>query len=97
MKFDFFRARNVVKGLLMAAAIMCVVAFVTTGEYKSISAIFGYTAIGTMILTFAIIFFALRCPYCDARILRRAITIKVCPHCRRNLVSGMKVKRKSIK
>ena len=97
MKFDFFRARNVVKGLLIADVVMLFVAFITRNEYISISAIFGYVSIATLLLTLAIMFLALKCPYCDERILRKALTVKVCPHCRRNLVSGMKVKKKSIK
>ena len=36
----------------------------------------------------------LRCPYCGRRIIRDCLVVKACPHCRRDLGSGLKVKAK---
>lgn len=95
MKFS--TAKNLVKGFLIAGIACCVAALITQTNASVISYYLAMGAIGCIIMC---IFFActgLKCPYCGSRLIRNCLVIKVCPHCRRHLTTGEKVKNKKIK
>lgn len=95
MRFE--RARFVIKGLLIAGITLCVLALIV----QSGSPVLGfYLTMGGLICVVLCLFFTftcMKCPFCGKRIIRNALVVKVCPHCRRDLVSGTKVKNKKIK
>ena len=88
----FEMARNIIKGLLALAAVMCVVAL-AIGEG---SALATTAAIGALVCIAAVLFVVatcMKCPYCGRAIIRKCLVVKTCPHCGRNLVSGLKGKK----
>ena len=47
-----------------------------------------------MVLSLICLFAFCRCPWCGKRITSGLMQIKVCPHCNRNLETGLRAKGK---
>ena len=96
MKFE--TAKNLVKGFLIAGIVCCVLAMFmqqtgsTAGSYY-----LGMGAVGCILMCVFFVVAGLKCPWCGKRIIRRCLVVKACPHCRRNLVTGEKMKGKKAK
>ena len=91
---EFETARNLVKGFLIAGVVCCLGALITQTNNSPVGFYLTYGSAGCILLC---VFFAavgLRCPYCGKRIIRNCLVVKSCPHCRRNLKTGMKAKHK---
>ena len=91
MKFE--TARSLVKSFLIAGVVCCLGALIIpintpAGFYLT------YGSVVCMALCVFFIVVGLRCPYCNKRIIRNCLSVKSCPHCRRNLKTGMKAKHK---
>lgn len=97
MKMDFQRSRNLVKGLLFAAIALCLIALFTDSKVPQLSPVLIAVAIGCIVVAFLFIFTLLKCPYCGHRIVRNVLKVKACPHCSRNLITGIKVGKKGLK
>ncbi len=93
MKFE--TAKNLVKGLL-AAGLGCSVLALFMGQVGSqmTGMYLTMASLGCMLMCVFFVITGLKCPWCGRRIIRRCFTLKVCPHCRRNLATGMKTKGK---
>lgn len=90
-KLSFETARNMVKLLLAAAAALCVLALIvgedTFGMYAAVAALV------CVVLTIMVLLTCMKCPYCGRLIVRKCLVVKSCPHCNRNLSSGLKGKK----
>ena len=92
MKFE--TARNLVKGFLIAGVVCCLGALITQTNNSPVAFYLTFGSVGCILLC---VFFAvagLRCPYCNRHIIRNCLVVKSCPHCRRNLKTGLKAKHK---
>ena len=52
-------------------------------------------AVIVLLFTLAIIMKWARCPWCGGVLLRRVVWLKSCPHCNRDLVTGLRDKKKA--
>ena len=91
------RTRLVVKGLLVAGILVCVVALFVQSANATLAAYLTILGVACVVLCLFFVITCMKCPYCGKRIFKNCLVVKVCPHCRRNLVSGTKVKNKRIK
>ena len=60
-------------------------------------ALSAYVVIGAVVCVVAtvlVVAIGMRCPYCGKTIVRKCLVVEVCPHCRRNLATGLKSKKK---
>ena len=100
MKQDlsFRRAQTIVKCLLAVAGVMCAAALLLEGGGVTGFSMYAVVvAVVCIILTFLVVAGAMKCPYCGRRIIRKCLVVKVCPHCSRDLSSGIRVKGKKAK
>ncbi len=90
---SFIRGRDLLKKLLvgdMASAVLAIV-------FKSNPMVMGVFSIATIILFIAIIYIAVkycRCPNCGKVIVIGVLAVDACPRCKRNLVTGKKMKKR---
>ena len=90
----FEKARGMLKGFLIAAVALCVVGLLVNSSSETAA---FYCVMGAIIcLAFGlfVLFTCVKCPYCGKRIIRNCLVVKNCPHCKRNLSSGLKGKSK---
>ncbi len=93
MKFE--TAKILVKGFL-AAGIVCSLLALFMGQVGSTMAsmYLGMGSLGCILMCLFFVLTGLKCPWCGKRIIRRCLALKTCPHCHRNLATGMKSKGK---
>lgn len=93
MKVSFHMGRRITMVLLGAGLVALVIAL-ALGET---SALGSYVAIAGVVLFIvgmgACVTFC-KCPYCNRVILRKMFIVTDCPHCKRNLETGLKGKSK---
>ena len=90
----FERARGLVKGCLYAAIAFCVAGLLINSTSETMAM---YAVIAAVLLIAVALFFVavcLKCPYCGKHIIVKCLTVKSCPHCNRNLETGIKAKGK---
>ena len=91
---NFERGRSIAKGCLFAAAALCVVGLLLNGSMPGIAVYIVVTALILIAIALFTVFTCLKCPYCGKQIISKCLTTTVCPHCKRNLASGLKSKKK---
>lgn len=90
--FSFERSRSIVKFLLIFAGALCILALLMgEGPMQTYASV---TAIVCILMSLFVMFVGLRCPYCGKVIFKKCLVVKNCPHCNRNLVTGLKGKKK---
>ena len=94
MKFE--TARKIVKFTLILSIVFCVLGLITQST-PTVSSGCVVVAIICMALTVFFAVTSLKCPYCNTRIFRNCLVVKVCPYCHRDLATGAKVKGKKRK
>ena len=94
-KNTFVQGRELVKKLLIASVISCVMGIVCEQLGSPL-------LIAFFVLTAAMFFAAVyvlakycRCPHCGRRIFLGVLNITACPSCRRDLITGKKAKKKT--
>ena len=95
MKFN--TAKMLVKGFLFAGLALCVVALIVNRSTPGFGMMLTYGGIACVIICLFFVFTSLKCPYCGKRIIKDCLVVKTCPHCHRNLSTGIKSKGKSVK
>ena len=93
--FGFEKARGLVKGCLYAAIAFCGIGLLVNNHSADLAMYACIAAVVLMFLGLFITFTCMKCPYCNERIIVKCLTAKVCPHCKRNLETGMKAKGKA--
>ncbi len=89
MKFE--TARKAVKLFLAGGIAFCIIALIM-GSKTQLGTVCTFIALGCIVLCLFVAITCVKCPYCGTRIFRNLLVVKVCPHCKRDLVSGTKVK-----
>ena len=90
----FEMARNIIKCLLALAAAMCVIALIINDNGSPFAVYAAIIAVGCIVAVLFLVVTCLKCPYCGRLIVRKCLVVKSCPHCNRNLVTGLKGKKK---
>ncbi len=89
---SFVRGRELLKKLLISDVVTAVLAFALQSN-PTIMVLFS----GATLLLFAAIIYIdikyCRCPNCGKVIVLGVLAIQTCPRCKRNLVSGRKMKK----
>ena len=92
MNLNFKTARKLVM-VFMIASLVCALGgmiFVRPGTQVSVYIVL--LSLILMILALMILFGLCRCPWCGKRITSGLMKVEVCPHCKRDLETGMKRK-----
>lgn len=92
MNLNFKTARKLVM-VFMIASLVCALGgmiFVRPGTQASVYIVL--LSLILMILALMILFGLCRCPWCGKRITSGLMKVEVCPHCWRDLETGMKRK-----
>jgi len=89
---DFVYGRDLLKKLLVATAIGCVISFFTP-KYSYAQMIFMCLTTVLFISSIVTIVKYCRCPSCGKIIFFGVVAVTACPRCHRNLVTGKKVKK----
>ena len=87
----FIYGRDLLKKVIMATVVCCVLSVV----FRENVTLQGIFAAATLILFFAGVYIDYkhcRCPHCGKVIFLGVLAVKACPKCKRNLVTGKKVK-----
>ena len=88
----FIYGRDLLKKVIMATVVCCVLSIV----FRQNMTLQGIFAAATLILFFAGIYIDCkhcRCPHCGKVIFLGVLAVTACPKCKRNLVTGKKVKK----
>ena len=88
----FIYGRDLLKKVIMATVVCCVLSVV----FRENVTLQGIFAAATLILFFAGVYIDYkhcRCPHCGKVIFLGVLAVKACPKCKRNLVTGKKVKK----
>ncbi len=94
MNLTFETARNIVKGLMAVALILCVAALLIDRQGENgFATIAAVTALVCIALALFLVFTGLQCPYCGRHIIRKCLVVKACPYCGRDLASGVRQKK----
>ena len=91
---NFDRARSTVKACLFSAMGLCILGLIANESYPNATIYIMVAAVALIVISLALVAICLKCPYCGKRIISKCLTVTVCPHCRRNLSTGMKSKGK---
>jgi len=91
---SFDRARNTVKGCLFSAMGLCILALLLNENYPTPAIYCTVAAVALIVIGVVLVALCLKCPYCGKQIISKCLTVTVCPHCKRNLTTGMKGKNK---
>ena len=94
---NFDRARNTVKGCLFSAMGLCVLGLFINETYPTAAIYATVAAVALIIIGVALVALCLKCPYCGKQIISKCLTVTTCPHCHRNLSTGLKGKKKGKK
>ena len=92
---EFQTAKRMVLSLFVMIVLCCVSALILRGSNESLAAVITYFAVALLAFVTFIIFKWLRCHWCGGVLLRRVVWLKSCPHCNRDLVTGLRDKKKA--
>lgn len=91
---NFEKARALVKGCLFSAVALCILGLIANESMPQLALYAVIGAVVLMVVSLFVVFTCLKCPYCGKQIIVKCLTVTSCPHCRRNLVTGIKSKKK---
>ncbi len=91
---NFYLARNIVKACLFTAMGLCILGLIVNEAAATIGLYIVIGAVALIAVALVIIFTCLKCPYCGKQIISKCLTVTACPHCRRDLATGIKSKKK---
>lgn len=91
---NFDRARNIVKICLFVAMGICILGLFINDSAPQLGFYIIIAALALIVFALVLVFTALKCPYCGKQLFSKCLTVTVCPHCRRDLTTGMKRKGK---
>jgi len=91
---NFDRARSIAKGCLFGAAGLCVLGLLVNGSMPDLAVYIVVAAVALIVIALFVVFTCLKCPYCGKQIISKCLTVTACPHCKRDLRSGLKTKKK---
>ena len=89
---DFVYGRDRVKYMVIAAVVSCVLSLVVSFN-PNLQLVFTVLTIVLFVASIYTMVKYCRCPSCGKIIFLGVLTIKVCPRCKRSLITGKKVKK----
>lgn len=87
----FSTAKRTVMALFSIGVLLLLIALIAPSNYSGILLISGITIFA---MGLVVVFKFCKCPSCGSLIFRKLFVLKVCPNCKRDLVTGAKVKNK---
>ena len=91
----FEDTKSLIKTLVVLAVICCLASLFFTQEGSRLQLILILLTLVFMIAAVVVIFLYSRCPSCGKVIVFGVLKATSCPRCKRNLVTGQKMKKKS--
>ncbi len=91
---NFDRARSLAKGCLFGAMGLCILGLLINESMPQFAIYIVVAAVALIVIALFVVFTCLKCPYCGKQIISKCLTATVCPHCKRNLSTGLKSKKK---
>ena len=79
---------------IVMSVICALIGLIGYGPENPARTYFAVAASLLMVLSLICLFAFCRCPWCGKRITSGLMQIKVCPHCNRNLETGLRAKGK---
>ena len=79
---------------IVMSVICALIGLIGYGPENPARTYFAVAAILLMVMSLICLFAFCRCPWCGKRITSGLMQIKVCPHCNRNLETGLRAKGK---
>ena len=79
---------------IVMSVICALIGLIGYGPENPARTYFAVAAILLRVLSLICLFAFCRCPWCGKRITSGLMQIKVCPHCNRNLETGLRAKGK---
>ena len=92
---NFEDTKSLVKTLVVLAVICCVGCLFFTQEGSVLQAVLVVLTLVFMVAAIVVVFLYSRCPSCGKVIVFGVLKATSCPRCKRNLVTGQKMKKKS--
>ena len=92
---NFEDTKSLVKTLVVLAVICCVGCLFFTQEGSVLQAVLVVLTLVFMVAAIVVVFLYSRCPSCGKVIALGVLQATCCPRCKRNLVTGQKMKKKS--
>ena len=92
---NFEDTKSLIKGLSICAIICCVACLFFTQENSMLQIVLLILTLVFMAATLLVVFLYSRCPSCGKVIVFGVLRATCCPRCKRNLVTGQKMKSKS--
>ena len=89
---NFTYGRDLVKKLVIAAAVACVLGLLTQSN-QTLQLIFVVASTLVFVYAIYVIIKFCRCPSCNKVIFFGLLAAKTCPRCKRSLTTGQKVKK----
>ena len=94
MNLNFKTARRLVMLFMVVSLVSALVGMVFIRPGTQISIYVAVISLISMVLALVILFGLCRCPWCGKRITTGLMKVEICPHCRRDIDTGVKVKGK---
>lgn len=92
MKFE--TVKKVAKVGFALTALACFLGIFVGNSDPQLAAYLTYAALMFVMFTLAIVLKWGRCPWCGTLLIRKMLSLKVCPNCNRDLTTGKKKKGK---
>lgn len=89
---DFERGRSIVKVLIALAVACALIALMFTHENSQQQAFLMLGSLACLAGVLIVSARFCRCPHCGKRIINGVLVLKVCPKCKRSLITGKKIK-----
>ena len=97
MNVNFKTARRLVMIFMIASLVCALIGMVLVRPGTEASIYIVILSLVLMLLALLILFGLCRCPWCGKRITAGMMKVEVCPHCKRDIETGMKRKGKGKK
>ena len=92
---NFEDTKSLIKTLVVLAVICCVGCLFFTVEGSRLQLILLLLTLAFTVAALVVVFVYSRCPSCGKLIAFGVLQATCCPRCKRNLVTGQKMKKKS--
>lgn len=89
----FEYGQKIVKYLLILVIVLGLASALLVPQNSTAQWVLVIAAFAMIAAALFVIYKYCRCPYCGKRIFGGVLAVKSCPKCRRNLVTGKKVKK----
>ena len=89
---DFVYGRDLIKKIFLLSVIFCVLTLAMQND-PTMKVVFFILTVLSFVAVFVVLFKHCRCPKCDKVIIFGVMAVTACPRCKRNLITGKKVKK----